>query len=39
MTVVVTPRQPTASASHVYTTPVVREMPPVYRPGTYDSTW
>jgi hypothetical protein len=39
MTVVVTPRQPTASASHVYTTPVVRELPPVQRPGTYASTW
>jgi hypothetical protein len=38
MTVVITPRQPSA-ASHVYTTPVVRELPPVYRPGTFDSTW
>ena len=27
MTVVITPRQPSAAASHVYTTPVVRELP------------
>ena len=39
MTVVVKPRPPIAAAAHVYTTPVVRELPPVYRPGTFDSTW
>jgi hypothetical protein len=39
MTVVVTPRQPSAAASHQYSTPVVRELPPVRRPGTYASTW
>jgi hypothetical protein len=38
MTVVVTPRQPAASA-HAFATPVVRELPPVQRPGTFDSTW
>ena len=39
MTVVITPRQPSAAASLVYTTPVVRELPPVARPGLFDSTW
>jgi hypothetical protein len=38
VTVTVTPRPPIA-ASHVYTLPVVRELPPVQRPGTFDSTW
>ena len=38
MTVTITPRQPRATA-HVYTLPIVREIPPVQRPGTYDSTW
>jgi hypothetical protein len=39
MTVMVTPRPPIAAAAHVYTTPVVRELPPVQRPGTFASTW
>jgi hypothetical protein len=40
MTIVITPRPPTAAAaSHVYTTPVVRELPPVHRPGMFASTW
>ena len=38
MTVVATPRQP-AAASHTYTVPVVRELPPVARPGMFDATW
>jgi hypothetical protein len=38
MNTVVTPRQP-VSASHAFSTPVVRELPPVQRPGMYDSTW
>jgi hypothetical protein len=38
MTVTITPRPPVA-ASHVFTTPVVRELPPVQRPGTFASTW
>ena len=33
-----TPRTP-AAAAHAYTLPTVREIPPVQRPGTYDSTW
>jgi hypothetical protein len=32
----VTPRPP---AQHVYALPTVRELPPVTRPGTFDSTW
>ena len=36
---VVTPRPPAASAPHAYSTPVVREMPPVQRPGTFAATW
>jgi hypothetical protein len=39
MTVTVTPRPPIAAASHTYTTPVVRELPPVRRPGTFAATW
>jgi hypothetical protein len=40
MTVVVTsPRQPVAAAAHPFSTPVVRELPPVKRPGMFDSTW
>ena len=39
MTAMVTPRPPIAAASHHYTIPVVRELPPVLRPGTFDSTW
>jgi hypothetical protein len=39
MTVMVTPRRPIDAASHAYTTPVVRELPPVQRPGTFASTW
>jgi hypothetical protein len=38
MTVVVTPRPP-ATATHTYSLPVVRELPPVARPGTFDTTW
>ena len=39
MTITVTPRPSIAAAAHVYTTPVVRELPPVQRPGTFASTW
>jgi hypothetical protein len=39
MTVVVKPRPPIAAAAHVYTTPVVRELPQVARPGLYADTW
>jgi hypothetical protein len=39
VTVTVTPRPPAASASHAYTLPTVRELPPVSRPGTFDSIW
>ena len=28
-----------ATAGHAFTFPVVRELPPVARPGTFDSTW
>jgi hypothetical protein len=38
MTIVVTPRPPIAQA-HVYSTPIVREIPPVQRPGRFDTTW
>ena len=38
MTVTITPRVPVATA-HVYSLPTVREIPPVPRPGTFDSTW
>jgi hypothetical protein len=38
MSVTLTPRPP-AAASHVYNLPTVREIPPVMRPGTFDSTW
>jgi hypothetical protein len=38
MTATVTPRPPIVT-THVYTIPVVRELPPVQRPGTFDSTW
>jgi hypothetical protein len=38
MTVVATPRPPVA-ASHTYSLPVVRELPPVARPGMFDATW
>ena len=38
MTLVVTPRPPIATA-HAFTTPVVREVPPVNRPGLFDATW
>jgi hypothetical protein len=37
MTIVVTPRTP--SAAHAFSTPVVRELPPVQRPGMFDTTW
>jgi hypothetical protein len=35
---IVAPRPPVA-ATHAFSTPVVRELPPVYRPGMFDSTW
>jgi hypothetical protein len=38
MTVTVTPRMAVAAA-RAYTLPTVREIPPVQRPGTFDSTW
>jgi hypothetical protein len=38
MTIMVTPRPPIATA-HAFSTPVVRELPPVQRPGVFDSTW
>ena len=38
MTVTVTPRRP-ASTAHAFSSPTVREIPPVQRPGTHDSTW
>jgi hypothetical protein len=38
MTVTVTPRPPVVTA-HTFTLPTVRELPPVSRPGTFDSTW
>jgi hypothetical protein len=39
MTVAITPRPPVAGTSHAFTLPTVRELPPVMRPGTFDSTW
>ena len=36
--VTVTPRMPVPTA-HAYALPIVREIPPVQRPGTFDSTW
>jgi hypothetical protein len=38
VTVTVTPRSPAATA-HAFSLPVVREIPPVQRPGTFASTW
>jgi hypothetical protein len=38
VTVTVTPRPPIATA-HAFSLPVVREIPPVQRPGTFDTTW
>ena len=38
MTVTVTARRPAATA-RVYSVPAVREIPPVLRPGRFDSTW
>jgi hypothetical protein len=38
VTVTVTPRRP-AAAAHAFSSPTVREIPPVQRPGTFDSTW
>jgi hypothetical protein len=38
MSVTVTPRMPVATA-RAFTLPAVREIPPVPRPGTFDSTW
>jgi hypothetical protein len=38
VTVTITPRVPIATV-HVYGIPTVREIPPVQRPGTFDSTW
>jgi hypothetical protein len=39
MTITITPRPPIATTPHVYSLPVVRELPPVARPGTFASTW
>jgi len=39
VTVTVTPRPPVASTAHAFSLPVVRELPPVVRPGTFSSTW
>jgi hypothetical protein len=39
MTVTITPRTPATVASHVFSTPTVRELPPVARPGTFAATW
>jgi hypothetical protein len=39
VTVFVTPRPPAASVPHVFSSPTVRELPPVMRPGTFASTW
>jgi hypothetical protein len=36
--VTVTPRRP-ADTAHAFASPIVREIPPVQRPGTFDSTW
>jgi hypothetical protein len=38
MTILVT-RPSIAAAAHTFSTPVVRELPPVRRPGMFDSTW
>jgi hypothetical protein len=37
MTIMVTPRPPISA--HAFSTPVVRELPPVQRPGMFDTTW
>ena len=39
MTQMVTPRPPVQTSLHSFTLPTVRELPPVARPGTFDSTW
>jgi hypothetical protein len=36
---VVAPRPPKSAAAHAFSIPVVRELPPVQRPGMFDSTW
>jgi hypothetical protein len=33
------PRPRITAAPHAYTIPVVRELPPVQRPGMFDTTW
>ena len=38
VTVTITPRMPVATA-HAFSLPVVREIPPVQRPGMFSSTW
>jgi hypothetical protein len=38
MTTIATPR-PNPTTTHVFTLPVVRELPPVARPGTFAATW
>ncbi len=38
MSVTLTPRPP-APVTHEFSLPTVREIPPVLRPGTFDSTW
>jgi hypothetical protein len=37
VTVTITPRRP--AAARAFCLPTVREIPPVPRPGTFDSTW
>jgi hypothetical protein len=39
VTVTVTPRSPAAGTARAFSLPVVREIPPVQRPGTFSSTW
>ena len=36
---IVSPRPPVATTPHVFTTPVVRELPPMPRPGLFSATW
>jgi hypothetical protein len=36
---IATPRPPDPTATHSFTLPIVRELPPVPRPGTFAATW
>jgi hypothetical protein len=36
---ITTPRPPDPNATHIFTLPIVRELPPVQRPGTFAETW